>query len=193
MNMTIDDFNIGANELKKCNIENCLNKYFCKGYCNIHYTRIRKYNNPNFTKIVKGESRKKNPLYKTWYDMKARCYNINHKSYKDYGGRGIKVSDAWFNLAAFCLDMGSKPTNKHTLERDKVNENYSKKNCRWATKHEQAANRRNNNKNVGVYNSKRDNYWVASLKVNNKCYQKYFKTENEAINYRKTLEKLYLI
>ena len=32
------------------------------------------------------------PLYLKWRSIKNRCYNKNQKSYKNYGGRGIKLS-----------------------------------------------------------------------------------------------------
>jgi hypothetical protein len=34
-------------------------------------------------------------LYKVWRAMNDRCYNENLKNYKDYGGRGVTVSDRW--------------------------------------------------------------------------------------------------
>lgn len=36
-------------------------------------------------------------LYNIYNNMKARCYNKNHKSYKIYGGRGIKICKEWLN------------------------------------------------------------------------------------------------
>jgi hypothetical protein len=34
-------------------------------------------------------------LYHTWNDMIRRCYNIKHKSYRNYGLCGIKVDREW--------------------------------------------------------------------------------------------------
>lgn len=36
-------------------------------------------------------------IYSTWRDMKARCYNNKSISYKNYGGRGIKIYDEWLD------------------------------------------------------------------------------------------------
>lgn len=37
------------------------------------------------------------PLYRTWCSMRARCRNKEAVSYKDYGGKGVRVCDEWEN------------------------------------------------------------------------------------------------
>ena len=79
-----------------------------------------------------------------WSMMKDRCYNINNKSYHDYGGRGITVCEQWINsFASFYHDMGDRPTGK-TLDRINNDGAYSPSNCKWSTYHEQGHNKRNN-------------------------------------------------
>ena len=155
---------------------------FPKGYCDMHYNRFRKYGDPNFTMTVRGENRGKNPLYKTWNSIKYRCYNENSQHYKYYGARGIRMSDEWLDLETFSKDMGEKPSKLHTVERDDVDGNYCKENCRWATWHEQQANKRNNNKIVGVRYNKKSNRWVARLEVGKVTHGKTFKTPLIVIN-----------
>jgi len=84
--------------------------------------------------------------YNTWENMKSRCYNKNNKCYHYYGGRGIKVCDRWLNsFENFYIDMGKKPTPKHSIDRfPNNNGNYEPSNCRWATQKQQVGNRRNN-------------------------------------------------
>lgn len=88
--------------------------------------------------------RKRSPEYVSWLEMKSRCLNPSKGCYKNYGGRGIKICERWINsFPNFLLDMGKKPTQKHTLDRMNVNGNYEPLNCRWATRAEQCENRRN--------------------------------------------------
>lgn len=83
------------------------------------------------------------PEYTCWVSIKARCYNSNSTRYAYYGERGIKMSAEWFNsFEQFLSDMGEKPTPKHSIERDDVNGDYSKGNCRWVTAMEQSYNKR---------------------------------------------------
>lgn len=79
--------------------------------------------------------------YKIWGNMIDRCENPNHRSYKDYGGRGIKVCPEWHDVCKFCIDMGKRPVGL-TLDRIDNDGDYTPKNCRWATSEEQRINSR---------------------------------------------------
>jgi hypothetical protein len=85
----------------------------------------------------------KHPLYSVWASMKQRCLDENHKSFPDYGGRGIRVCDRWLEFEPFLADVGSRPDQNFTLERVNTNGNYEPANCVWATQAEQQRNRTN--------------------------------------------------
>lgn len=91
-----------------------------------------------------GHAGKGSAVYIAWQGMKRRCEDPNNKHYADYGGRGIKVCDRWQDFANFLEDMGPKPTRSHSIDRMKNDEDYCPDNCRWATKVEQANNKRSN-------------------------------------------------
>lgn len=77
--------------------------------------------------------------------MLHRCYNPANSHYADYGGRGIRVCDAWReSFEAFLRDVGRRPSPAHTLDRVDNDGDYAPGNVRWATWVEQASNRRNN-------------------------------------------------
>lgn len=97
------------------------------------------------TKRIAPRQRGATPEYKTWCAMKARCHTPGSSGYAKYGAKGITVCDRWMNsFEAFFADMGTRPSPKHSIERDDVRAGYGPGNCRWATLIEQANNKTSN-------------------------------------------------
>ena len=94
------------------------------------------------TELPRRSGRSLHPVeYKTYYGFLRRCYKPRHKSYKDYGGRGITVCDRWLeSFENFYADMGDRPEG-YTLDRIDNDKGYEPGNCRWATIKEQNRNR----------------------------------------------------
>lgn len=95
--------------------------------------------------IIERNGFSKHQLFQTWNSMMSRCYNKNIPSYKNYGGRGIKVYEEWHSPISFYKwiedNLGPRPEN-YSLDRINVYGNYEPGNLRWADSQEQVNNRR---------------------------------------------------
>jgi hypothetical protein len=86
--------------------------------------------------------------YFVWKNMRARC-----KGDKHYVKKGIVICERWNKFSNFLLDMGLRPSDKHSIDRIDNDKNYEPSNCRWTTQKVQCSNRGSFNK-VFTYNGK---------------------------------------
>jgi hypothetical protein len=73
--------------------------------------------------------------------MKARCSNPSVRGYARYGGRGIRVCDAWMTYPAF-RDWALTAGYQQGLSVDRIDGDgdYCPENCRWVDAQQQANN-----------------------------------------------------
>lgn len=140
-------------------------------------------------------------IYRVWLDMKKRCFVKSFKYYKNYGGRGIKVCDKWkYSFTAFLKDMGSSPSENHSIDRINNDGNYEPSNCRWATRTEQNMNQRGRSIMAGkkcssiykgVCRSKDGKVFVAHIRYNKKSYHlgTFYDEKEAALAYNKAAKK----
>lgn len=98
--------------------------------------------------------------FKIWLGIKKRCLNKKHSTYKNYGGRGIKICDRWKDsFENFLADIGSAPSELYSIDRIDNNGNYEPSNCKWVTRKEQNNNTRRNR----IFSYEGNNYTLSNL------------------------------
>lgn len=83
--------------------------------------------------------------YVAWRNIKRRCLDPKHKSFENYGARGITLQASWVtDSKAFCRYVETLPSYHKdlTLERIDNDSGYCEGNLRWVSRKTQAENRR---------------------------------------------------
>lgn len=125
-------------------------------------------------------------LYNIWRGMKTRCY----------ANREISICEEWSSDFVNFMNWAIKNGYKDNFEIDRINNDlgYNSNNCRWATKSQQACNRRGtrvgsvNHPYKGVYgDGKRPKKWKSSICINGISYYlgRFNTAEEAALAYNK--------
>lgn len=86
-------------------------------------------------------------IYRTWTNMKARCYNPKEQHYKYYGAKGISVCSKWKKDFTVFLRWSLENGYSDSLTIDRINPTmgYSPDNCQWLTVSENVKKARRQN------------------------------------------------
>lgn len=118
--------------------------------------------------------------------MLERCYNPKMTGYKDYGGRGIYVSEQWLSNPTDFFDWYGS----HFFEDCQVNRidndgPYSKNNCKLVTATENSRNRRNTRNYEAFGESKNLAAWAEDPR----CQEKNWRNIDRRLQCGATLEE----
>jgi hypothetical protein len=128
--------------------------------------------------IFKKHGYYKHPLYRVWAQMKSRCYNQKDKGYKNYGHRGIIVSDEWLthpeNFIEWAIANGWHEG--LVIDREDNDGNYCAKNCRiidygLSGRNKQLLVSNNTSGYRGVSFEKRRNRWRAKIMSDGQIFE----------------------
>jgi hypothetical protein len=127
-------------------------------------------------------------VHQLWRRIKARCYNPKTEMYSYYGGRGITMCPEWLNNFQAFYDWAMLNGWEKGLEIDRIDNDghYAPNNCRFVTKKQNGANKRNNI--VIEYNGEKKilHDWAVELGIN------YQTLHNRIHNYGMTVEEAFV-
>ena len=81
-----------------------------------------------------------------WDSMIGRCHRSSHRSYSNYGKRGISVCDIWRHSSKDFVQWAIENGYEDDKQIDRIDgtKGYSPDNCRWVTRTENQRNIRTN-------------------------------------------------
>lgn len=93
-------------------------------------------------------------LYRIYNNMIARCYRVKNKDYHNYGGRGIKICEEWYDpsdrgkgfIVFYNWAMANGYADNLSIDRENPDGDYCPDNCRWTDVKTQANNTRRTHK-----------------------------------------------
>jgi|688.fasta_scaffold343127_2 hypothetical protein len=122
----------------------------------------------------------KHTLFKTWCDMKNRCYYEKHNRYKNYGQKGIIVCSEWLvflNFYNWAIKNGWEEG--LTIDRIDNSKNYEPSNCRFLTKKLQNRNRTTNRYFTYMGETKTIIEWSEKLNIKYETLRQRIKKHNK--------------
>lgn len=134
--------------------------------CGAHRTKafLEKHRRPQPDKRKYPEGTdSKSRLWTVYRAMHLRCHSTSHSAYSRYGGRGIHVCAEWRgNFGAFReWALANGYADDLSIDRIDNAKGYSPDNCRFATRQEQALNRRNTTLAEAFGETKTLREWVS--------------------------------
>lgn len=96
-----------------------------------------------FTKYSTKHGKRYERIYSIYCGMKKRCFNVNSAGYKNYGGKGITVSEPWLSdfTSFYQWSMENGYSDNLTIDRIDSSGNYEPGNCQWITRSENITKR----------------------------------------------------
>lgn len=114
----------------------------------------------------------KSPLYSCWTGLVDRCTNPKNKKYADYGQRGIRVCNEWFQdfMVFYRWAIANDWQTGLQIDRSNNDGNYEPNNCRFVSNRENSLNQRvlikgNKTGFAGVSKDKTRNKFFSEIQV----------------------------
>ena len=177
---------IKSNQLATYGLYEC---QYCKNTFEAIFNNVKSGNTKSCgcfaTKLSITHGLESNKFYQTWYGMLQRCTNLEHRSYKNYGARGIAVCEEWQDVTNFVAWAESTHPNMegYTLDRINNDKGYFPENCRWTDKSTQSSNQR-------VLRKSNTSGYKGVLVLSDKRHLAYIRFKNTKFNLGVYLTKL---